>query len=192
MAMTSSFQLQPGAAAPDFDLADVVDPERVVRRIDLAGQPLLVMFLCAHCPYVQHVEEELARIGRDYAASVAIVAIASNDPERYPQDAPAGLREQAIRAGFAFPYLFDDTQQVARAYGAACTPDVFLFDARHRLAYRGRIDATRPGAGTPAHGADLRAALDAVLARRPVPGEQHPSIGCGIKWRPDHAPIGKG
>src|SRR5690606_32574862 len=143
MALSSSFQLPLGTEAPAFELADVTTGD-LHASSDATGRPLLVLFLCTHCPYVKLVEEELARIGREYGDRVAIYGIASNDPERSPADAPDGLREQAERVGFPFPYLFDESQDVARAYGAVCTPDIFLFDAGHRLAYRGRLDASRP------------------------------------------------
>jgi peroxiredoxin len=173
-----------GTAAPDFALPDVTSG-RTVRLVDLADRgALLVMFLCRHCPYVQHVRDELARLARDLAgADVAIVAISSNDPAAYPDDAPERLAEDARDAGYTFPFLFDETQDVAKAYGAACTPDFFLYDAGRRLVYRGQLDDSRPGNGVPVTGRDLRAAIDAVLGGRPVPADQRPSIGCGIKWR---------
>jgi hypothetical protein len=138
------------------------------------------MFLCRHCPYVKHVEAEVARIGRDYGERVTIIGISANDATTHPDDAPASLAQQAALAGFVFPYLYDESQSVARAYGAVCTPEFFLFDSKPALAYHGRIDDTRTGR-EPANGADLRAALDAVLANRPVASEQFPSRGCSIK-----------
>jgi hypothetical protein len=147
------------------------------------------MFICNHCPAVKHVRAELARIGREYTVrGVGIVAISSNDPEAYPDDSPERMREEKAAAGYVFPYLFDGTQQVAAAYRAACTPDFFLFDADRRLVYRGQLDGSRPGSAVPVTGADLRAALDAVLAGREVPAEQRPSLGCNIKWRPGNEP----
>jgi peroxiredoxin len=178
-----------GTHAPDFVLEDVVSG-RVVRRDDFANAPaLLVMFVCNHCPFVKHVRDELAAIGRDYGPrGVAIVAISSNDVEKYPADAPDAMKREAAEAGYTFPYLFDDTQDVAKAYRAACTPDFFLFDASTRLAYRGQLDDSRPGNGKPVTGRDLRAALDTVLAGRSPDAEQVPSIGCNIKWKPGNAP----
>lgn len=187
MAVTSTM-LELGTRAPDFALEDVVSG-KTVRRDDFAGKPLLVMFLCTHCPYVKHVEAQLARLANAYQSEgVGVVAIAANDAARYPDDAPEGLKAQAERVGFAFPYLYDETQQVARAYTAACTPDFFLFDREHKLAYRGRFDASRPKQDTPVTGDELRAALDAVLAGRPYEGPQHPSMGCSIKWKPGGEP----
>ena len=182
MAMASTM-MPLGTSAPDFALPDT--DGTTVRRDDFARAPaLLVMFICNHCPYVQHVRPELARLGRDYRdRGVGVVAISSNDIERYPDDSPERMKEEKEAAGYTFPYLFDETQEVARAYGAACTPDFFLFDASGSLVYRGQLDDSRPGNDKPVTGRDLRAALDAVLADEPVPGEQQPSIGCGIKWR---------
>jgi len=149
---------------------------------------LLVIFLCAHCPFVVHVKEELARLGRDYAArNVGIVGITANDIESHPQDAPAPTAAFARQASITFPILYDETQAVAKAYTAACTPDLFLFDRNRRLVYRGQIDSSRPGRGT-ANGADLRAALDALLNGKPVNPDQQPSIGCNIKWKPGKEP----
>lgn len=179
-----------GTEAPPFALPDVTTG-RQVRLEDFAErQALLVMFICRHCPYVAHVREGLARMGSDYVdADVAIVAIGANDPAEYPEDAPESLAEEARTAGYRFPYLFDETQEVAKAYGAACTPDFFLYDAERRLVYRGQLDASRPGNGIPVTGEDLRAAIDAVLEGRPIPADQRPSIGCSIKWRPGNEPV---
>lgn len=183
MAVTSTMTPL-GSTAPDFALPDVTTG-RTVGLADVTGtSALLVMFICRHCPYVKHVSEAIARLARDYAeADLSIVAIGSNDPTTHPEDAPESLAEQAREAGYAFPYLFDETQEVAKAYGAACTPDFFLYDADRRLAYRGQLDASRPGNGIPVTGEDLRAAIDAVLAGRPAPEDQRPSAGCSIKWR---------
>jgi peroxiredoxin len=188
MAVASNM-LALGTEAPDFALPDVVTGT-VVRRSDFAGaKALLVMFICKHCPYVRHVRPALAQLGRDYQGSgAAIVAIGANDPETYPEDAPEGLAEEARSAGYAFPYLFDATQSVAKAYTAACTPDFFLFDGEHRLVYRGQMDGSRPGNGVPVTGQDLRAAIDAVLRGAPVTQDQRPSVGCSIKWRPGNEP----
>ncbi|HET9783455.1 MAG TPA: thioredoxin family protein [Terriglobales bacterium] len=182
MAATQSRMVALGTQAPDFDLPDVVSGRRV-RLAALRAQPLLVMFLSRHCPYVQHVAAELARLGRDYQGSVEVVAISSNDAGAYPSDAPDRLREMARERGFPFPFCYDETQAVARAYGAECTPDYFLFDPARRLVYRGQLDGSRPGNAVVSDGRDLRAALDAVLAQEPVSDEQRPSLGCNIKWK---------
>ena len=185
MALTeSTMELALGAQAPDFALRDVVTGN-TVRRDDFRGQKaLLVMFICTHCPYVKHVEKGLAVLGADYDGKpIGIVAISSNDAETYPDDAPEGLKKQAQRLGFRFPYLYDQTQDVARAYHAACTPDFFLFDSGLKLVYRGQFDASRPNSALPVTGQDLRAAMDAVLAGKPVDPNQKPSIGCNIKWK---------
>ena len=184
-----------GTAAPDFTLPNVADG----RPCSLANfrdkKALLVVFLCAHCPYVEHVRPELARIAADYAErGVGIVGITSNDVAQYPDDAPAPTARMAEDAGLSFPILYDETQEVAHAYSAACTPDFFLFDAERKLVYRGQIDdsrpsrgADRPGRGT-LDGKDIRAALDAVLSGQPVRADQRPSIGCNIKWKPGNEP----
>jgi peroxiredoxin len=184
MSLTESTMLDLGTLAPDFALIDVVGGNSV-RRDDYRGKKaLLVMFICAHCPYVKHVNEGLAALGKDYAdRSIAIVAISSNDVTTHPGDSPAGLKQQAGTFGFVFPYLYDETQAVAHAYKAACTPDFFLFDGGLRLVYRGQFDSSRPGSGIPVTGQDLRAAIDLVLAEKPVPEDQLPSIGCNIKWK---------
>jgi peroxiredoxin len=173
-----------GSVAPDFALPDVTSG-RTVALQDVAGnRGLLVMFICRHCPYVKHVRDGLARLGEDYAhADVAIVGISANDPAEYPEDSPESLAEEARAAGYRFPVLFDETQAVARAYGAACTPDFFLYWADRRLVYRGQLDDSRPGNGIPVTGKDLRAAIDAVLAGDAVAEDQRPSVGCSIKWR---------
>ncbi|MGZ8566212.1 MAG: thioredoxin family protein [Actinomycetota bacterium] len=185
---TTSTMLPLGTRAPDFAPTDVVTGE-TVRRDDFRGRPaLLVLFICRHCPYVAHIRSQLAALGRDYAGLIGIVAISPNDPETYPEDAPESLSEEAREAGYVFPYLFDATQEVAKAYTAACTPDPFLFDGEGALVYRGQLDASRPGNGIPVTGADLRAAIDAVLAGRPVAEDQRPSVGCSIKWREGNEP----
>jgi len=172
-----------GTATPDFALPDV-STGRTVHLADFAGhKALLVMFICRHCPFVVHVQDELARIAHDYKGrDIGIVAISSNDAGTYPDDAPKSLAEQARHVGFSFPYLYDEKQDVAREYDAACTPDFFLFD-EGRLVYRGQLDDSRPGNGRPVTGHDLRAAIEAVLAGRPVSDQQIPSIGCNIKWK---------
>lgn len=181
MALTASKMTALGTPAPSFDLPDT-DGGRVALA-DHAGRPLLVMFICNHCPFVVHIRDALAALGRAYAGRLAIVAINANDPETHPADSPAAMKIERERVGYPFPYLFDATQEVARAYGAACTPDFFLYDADHRLAYRGRFDDSTPGNRKPVTGAELRAAIDAVLAGEAPAADQTPSMGCNIKWR---------
>ena len=194
MALTPSTMLALGTPAPDFELTDTQGVP--VTRDNYAGNPLLAMFICNHCPYVKHVAPELARIGQDYGlesgGNLGIVAIQSNDIEAYPDDAPDKMAEEVKLRGYTFPYVLDADQSVARAYSAACTPDFFLFDADHKLVYRGQLDDTRPhriasGNYDDRHGAangkDLRAAIDQVLAGETVAVEQVPSMGCNIKWR---------
>ena len=184
-----SIMLPLGTTAPEFELRDVVSGQ-VYKLDSFAGKAaLLVMFLCRHCPYVAHVQDEIAKLGQDYAdTALGIVGISSNDPAHYPDDAPERLKEMAQRLGFRFPFCFDETQDVAKAYKAACTPDFYLFDAQRRLVYRGQLDDSRPGGNQPVTGRDLRAAIDAVLAGRPVAGNQKASIGCSIKWKSGNAP----
>ena len=186
MAVTSTM-LELGTPAPNINLPDTVSGE-AVSSVAYAGKPLLVMFICTHCPYVKHVEDELAAIGRDYGDKVGILAVGSNDANAYPDDAPEKLKAQAERNGFTFPYLYDEGQGVAKAYTAACTPDFFLFDADHALVYRGRLDDSRPKSDTPVTGKELRAALDAVLAGEAPERDQNPSMGCNIKWKPGNEP----
>ncbi len=182
MAMQSAM-LALGTRAPAFSLPDVVSGQQISLESFSESKALLVMFICRHCPFVVHVQGELAKVGREYGArGVGIVAISANDADMYPDDAPDRLKAQAAEQGFTFPYLHDETQAVARAYQAVCTPDFFLFDRDRLLVYRGQLDDTRPGKATP-DGRDLRAALDAVLAGRPVDSDQRPSVGCGIKWK---------
>jgi len=178
-----------GTAAPDFSLRDVTTGG-TVSLSDLDDKPvLLVMFISNHCPYVRHVASELGHVGREYGPQgVGIVAICSNDADRYPDDAPAHMIEFAAAHGFTFPYLHDETQAVALAYRAACTPDFFVFDTDRRLVYRGQLDAARPSNGLPVDGRDLRAALDAALDDEPVPEPQLASIGCNIKWKAGNEP----
>ena len=190
-----STMLELGTAAPDFALRAVATGKTMSLADFADARALVVVFLCAHCPYVVHVRPELARLHADYAAKgVAIVGITSNDIAQYPQDAPAPTAAMARDAGITFPILYDETQSVALAYSAACTPDFFVFDSARRLAYRGQLDdsrpmraADRPGRGT-LNGADIRAALDAILAGRAPAPEQKPSIGCNIKWKPGNEP----
>ena len=183
MSMASTM-LPLGTPAPPFALRDVVSG-RTYSLDSFSGKTaLLVMFICRHCPYVVHVEQELAKIGRDYRdTSLGMLAVSSNDPASYPDDAPPRLKEMAERLGFTFPLCFDETQDVARAYRAACTPDFYLFDRERRLAYRGQLDDSRPGSNKPVTGRDLRAAIEAMLACKPPDSNQRASIGCSIKWK---------
>ncbi|HSM46106.1 MAG TPA: thioredoxin family protein [Acidimicrobiia bacterium] len=182
MAVTSTM-LALGTEAPDFSLRDVVSGDTVSLSDYADKTGVLVMFICNHCPYVQHVRSELAGIGKDYAGSdIGIVAICSNDPDISPGDSPEKMKEEAETHGYVFPYLFDETQEVAAAYTAMCTPDFFLFGPDRKLVYRGRMDESRPNSGVPVTGQELRAAMDAVLAGEPVSDEQHASMGCSIKW----------
>ncbi len=182
MALSSSM-LPLGTPAPSFTLPDVTTQSPVSLSDFSDKAALLVMFICKHCPYVVHILPELIRLGRDYADSrLGIVAISSNDPIAYPDDAPASLKKMAAQSHFQFPLLFDETQDVARSFDAVCTPDFFLFDRDRYLVYRGQLDDTRPGRGTP-DGRDLRAAIEALLAGKHVSRDQKPSSGCGIKWK---------
>lgn len=189
MALTPSTMLALGTPAPEFSLPDVVTG-RTVTPDSLAGKKaLLVMFICRHCPYVQHIQDELAHLGRDYSKKdIGIVAISSNDAEHYPDDRPESLKELALELDFSFPFCYDSTQSVAKAYSAACTPDFFLFDDSRKLVYRGQLDDSRPGNGKPVTGKDLKAAIDAVLENRPVSSHQKPSMGCNIKWKRGNEP----
>ena len=186
MAAVESQMLELGTGAPEFALPDADGMTHSMRDEATA---YLVMFICNHCPFVKHVADELARIGRDYGdRGVAVYAINSNDVDNYPADAPDKMKQEAELRGYSFPYLYDESQAVAKAYRAACTPDFFLYDGDRRLVYRGQFDGSRPGNKIPVTGADLRAAADAVLTGAPVAAEQRPSIGCNIKWRPGNAP----
>jgi len=191
MAVESSKDLPLGAPAPDFALTDTVSG-RILRLSDYAAsRALLVSFLCNHCPYVVHIRKGFVEFAREFQPrGVAIVAISSNDPASHPQDGPDRMQQEARSAGFTFPYLFDQAQLVARAYHAVCTPEFYLFDSTQRLVYRGRFDASRPGSPQPVTGADLRAAVQAVLTGRPVDRDQMPSVGCSIKWKAGAAPPG--
>lgn len=183
----NSFMVALGTPAPPFALPSL--DGRIVTSDGLdPGRPLLVMFLSNHCPYVRHIERELGALVAEYAPDLGAVAICSNDIDNYPDDGPAGLAEQVHRGRFTFPYLLDDTQQVALAYRGACTPDFFLYDAGRKLAYRGEFDESRPRNDSPVTGKALRAALDLVLAGLPAPEPQIPSMGCGIKWKPGNDP----
>jgi len=187
MAMESTM-LTLGTTAPAFDLPDAVGGGRV-NSADLKSKALLVMFICNHCPYVKHLQAGLAEFGRDYAdADVDIIGISSNDVGQYPDDSPEQIAVISKEVGYTFPVLYDESQDIAKAYTAACTPDFFLFGADRTLVYRGRFDSSRPNSDVPVTGEDLRAALDAVLADGPVPADQFPSMGCGIKWKPGNEP----
>lgn len=191
MVVTASTMLRLGTKAPSFSLPDLTSPNRTISLSSFSDkEALLVMFICSHCPYVKHVQTELARLGNDYSEkSLGIVAISSNDPSVQPEDAPDRLKQMAERLGFAFPFCFDETQEVAKAYTAACTPDFFLFDNQRKLIYRGQLDDSRPGNGQPINGHSLRAAIDAVLEGRPVSADQKASLGCNIKWKKGNEPI---
>ncbi len=184
MARTESAMLALGTQIPAFSLKEVRTNQLHTHSSLMGPKGLLVMFICCHCPFVKHVEKQLARLALDFRDSgVGFVAISSNDAENYPDDAPASLAEQALKLGFVFPYLYDETQEVARAFDATCTPDFFLFDASGCLVYRGQLDSSRPGNDIPVTGRDVRAALKAVIASEAVSADQHPSLGCNIKWK---------
>jgi len=188
MVKTASTMLELGTPAPGFSLRDAEG--KTVSLADFAdAKALLVMFICNHCPFVKHVAGELARLGKEYQErGVAVVGINSNDVENYPEDSPRKMAEELKARGYTFPYLYDESQEVAKAYRAACTPDFYVFDAERKLFYRGQLDGSRPGNDVPTTGADLRAALDAALAGGPPPDQQSPSIGCNIKWKPGNEP----
>ncbi len=188
MVRTQSTMLELGTKAPEFRLPDPFG--RYWSLDDFSGKSaLLVIFLCNHCPYVKHVASELARLTSEYIEKgVAVVAINSNDWQQYPEDAPEKMIEEIRARGYKFPYLIDETQEVAKSFRAACTPDFYVFNSRRELVYRGQMDDSRPGNSLPITGKDLRAALDAVLAGKPVTIEQKPSLGCNIKWRPGNEP----
>lgn len=189
MALTASTMLPLGTQAPDFHLPDVVSGKSISLATFADKKALLVMFICQHCPFVKHIKAELAQLGKDYIPNnLGIVAISSNDINKYPADAPESLKEMAIELGFNFPLCYDETQETAKAYTAACTPDFFIFDAERKLVYRGQLDDSRPSNGKPVTGADLRAAIEGLLAGKPVVGEQKASIGCNIKWKPGNEP----
>lgn len=189
MTRTASTMLDLGTAAADFSLPDVVSGRTISLATFAADPVLLVMFICRHCPYVKHVQQELARLGSDYTRRGAgVVAISANDASTHPEDAPDSLRDMAVSLGFAFPLCHDERQDAAKAYAAACTPDFFVFDRARRLVYRGQLDDSRPGNGKPVTGADLRAALDAALAGAAINPTQSPSLGCNIKWKAGNAP----
>ena len=189
MAATASTMLELGTKAPEFALPNVVSGKTVSLASFEGQRALLVMFICHHCPFVKHIKSELAQLGRDYTArGVGIVAISSNDPAVSTDDSPEGLRSMATEWEFDFAVCYDETQAVAKSYAAACTPDFFLFDQDQKLVYRGQLDDSRPSNGKPVTGADLRAAIDALLAGRPVNQDQRASLGCNIKWKPGNEP----
>ncbi len=189
MAETPSMMLPLGTTMPRFSLEDVVTGRAVTDRSSAGKKGTLVMFICNHCPFVKHVVDELGRVANDFLAKgVSVVAINSNDVSKYPDDGPENMKKLASSKGWQFPFLFDDTQEVAKSFKAACTPDFFVFDAGRKLAYRGQLDDSRPGNKVPVTGEDLRTALDAVAAGKPAPAKQRPSIGCNIKWKPGNEP----
>ena len=189
MVLTPSTMLSLGTKAPDFQLQDVVYGETISLATFEQDKALLVMFICRHCPFVKHVQQELANIGRDYSdRSLGIVAISANDAVQYPDDNADNLKIMAQELGFNFPLCYDETQSVAKSYTAACTPDFFLFDRNQELVYRGQLDASRPSNDIPVTGKDLRSAIDTVLADKEIALEQKPSIGCNIKWKPGNEP----
>ncbi|MFM6105352.1 MAG: thioredoxin family protein [Sphaerospermopsis kisseleviana] len=189
MVLTASTMLPLGTKAPEFHLPEVVSGENISLANLADKKALLVMFICRHCPFVKHIQQELANLGKDYFNSdLGIVAISANDAQNYPNDAPESLKEMSTELGFKFPFCYDETQETAQAYTAACTPDFFLFDQERKLVYRGQLDDSRPSNNKPVTGADLRAAIEAVLVDQAVTSEQIPSVGCNIKWKPGNEP----
>jgi peroxiredoxin len=189
MVLTDSTMLPIGTKAPDFDLPEVVSGKATSLSTFADKKALLVMFICRHCPFVKHIQKQLVQLGKDYFTSdIAIVAISANDANNYPDDAPESLQAFATEQGFNFTLCYDESQETAKAYTAACTPDFFVFDEQRKLVYRGQLDDSRPSNGKPVTGADLRAAIEAVLADKPVTSEQKPSVGCNIKWKPGNQP----
>lgn len=189
MAATPSTMVPLGSPLPKFSLPDTISGRTITPDDARAAKALVVMFICNHCPFVKHIRSQLAQLARDYTPrGVSFLAISSNDADTYPDDSPAKMKEEVAAAGYLFPYLYDETQQVARAFRAACTPDFFVYDSSLLLAYRGQLDDSRPKNNIPVTGADLRAALDALLAGTPVNPNQRPSIGCNIKWKPGNEP----
>ena len=189
MVLTPSTMLPLGTTAPDFALLDVVSGQTLTLTDVMGEKGLLVMFICRHCPFVKHIQDQLAQLGKDYQSQgLGLVAISANNAVSHPDDAPDSLKEMAAQVGFTFPFLYDETQAIAKAYQAACTPDFFLFSGQKALVYRGQLDDSRPGNDQPVTGKDLRAAIALVLADQPVPTTQKPSIGCNIKWKPGNEP----
>jgi peroxiredoxin len=188
MALTASTMLPLGTQAPGFELPDT-DGKPVALELFLDASATLVVFLCNHCPYVKHIRHELARLAKEYQQKgVAVFGINSNDVANYPEDRPELMAREKVEVSYTFPYLYDETQEIARAYKAACTPDFYVFDQNLKLVYRGQLDGSRPGNAIPVSGQDLRAALDAVLAGKPVSADQRPSMGCNIKWKRGNEP----
>lgn len=189
MALTPSTMLPLGTKAPDFQLPDTVSGKTISLDTFADKKGLLVIFMCRHCPFVKHIQGELGKIGKDYGESnLGIIAISANDAANYPEDAPHLLKDMAVDLGFTFPFCYDESQETAKAYTAACTPDFFLFDANRELVYRGQLDDSRPSNNQAITGKDLRLAIDALLADNPVHSDQKPSIGCNIKWKPGNSP----
>ncbi|WP_422355016.1 thioredoxin family protein [Roseivirga pacifica] len=184
MARTPSNMLPLGTQAPDFSLFDTISGKTVSLNELKSDKATVVMFICNHCPFVKHVDVGIVALAKDYQTKgVAFIAISSNDVQNYPQDGPDLMKEEAEKVGYSFPYLYDETQDVAKAYDAACTPDFYIFDAEMKCAYRGQLDGSRPGNGVPVTGSDMRAVLDEILDGKPVSAQQIPSLGCNIKWR---------
>jgi len=189
MVLTPSTMLALGTQSPDFQLPDVISGEMISLETFKIKKALLVMFICRHCPFIKHIQQHLAQLGQDYLeTNLGIVAISANDAEKYPDDAPDRLKEMAEELGFSFPFCFDQSQAIAKAYSAACTPDFFLFDAQRHLVYRGQLDDSRPSNNIPVTGIDLRQAIASVLGDQPINPDQKPSIGCNIKWKPGNEP----
>ena len=189
MVLTASTMLPLGTKAPDFELPDVVS-RKIISLSNYSGKKaILVMFICQHCPFVKHIKVQLSQLGSDYVNSnLGIIAISSNDISNHPEDAPEYLQAMAQELSLTFPICYDENQEIAKAYTAACTPDFFLFDGSQQLVYRGQLDDSRPSNGKPVTGADLRAAINTVLADEPVKIEQKPSVGCNIKWKHGNTP----
>jgi peroxiredoxin len=189
MVLTASTMLPLGTKAPEFHLPEVVDGKIISLENFADKKALLIMFICRHCPFVKHIQQELAKLDQDYSNSdLGIIAISANDAKNYPNDAPESLKEMSIELGFDFTFCYDETQATAKAYTAACTPDFFLFDSDRKLVYRGQLDDSRPSNNQPVTGKDLRAAITAVLNNQPISSEQQPSIGCNIKWKAGNQP----
>jgi peroxiredoxin len=189
MVKTLSTMISLGTSAPSFELSDVVSKEVITLNTFRGKKGLLIIFLCQHCPFVKHIKSELARLGNDFLdQGLGIIAISSNDVSNYPDDSPENLKIMAEEQSFNFPVCYDESQEVAKSYRAACTPDFFLFDAEFKLVYRGQLDDSRPSNGVPVSGKDLRRAINCVLEEKPVSGEQKPSVGCNIKWKPGNEP----
>lgn len=189
MVLTASTMLSLGTQAPEFHLPEVVSGETISLSSFADKKALLVMFICRHCPFVKHIQAQLAQLGKDYlTTNLGIVAISANDAQKYPDDAPDSLKVMATELDFQFPLCYDETQETAKAYTAACTPDFFLFDEARKLVYRGQLDDSRPSNGKPVTGADLRAAIDEVLAGKSITSDQKPSVGCNIKWKAGNEP----